>query len=89
MQIKIVLSKKITKSFLRVILGHTFVLGIAYAGRTLVKFFSNLHKKCDISISHLKDNPQILQSWFKRFTFMVVSNAFFSVDSFFLLRFLF
>lgn len=34
----------------------------------------------------ISDNPRIYEHWFKRFTFLIVSNAFFSVDSFFLLR---
>ena len=37
------------------------------------------------SISYL-DNLVIMNVWFKRFSFLTVSNAFFSVDNFFLLR---
>jgi hypothetical protein len=34
-----------------------------------------------------QDNPAIISSWFERLPYMIVTNGFFSVDTFFLLRF--
>ncbi len=74
-------------SFAWVVLGHTFFFGTSSISNSYE--YRICFKVIIYSCSKIADNGAIAQDWQKKFSFQIIMSGLFSVDSFFMLRFVF